>query len=188
MWNPLRRAIITLRSPSRRGANPWPRGVSPFPQRFRRVAGGPASRSSRATTSAVVGSTPTAVLAGGFPGATEIRPGNFVFFDRFQADMGVCSLGDCSATVAATVIGRYEERNRILVDAGALARALADDVAALVLQSPNYFGVLENLGDLAGPVKDAGALLLVHSEPTSLALLEPPGSFGAAEKSRTRSA
>ena len=87
-----------------------------------------------------VGSTPTAVLAEGFPGATEIRPGNFVFFDRFQAEMGVCSIEDCAATVAATVIGRYAERNRLLVDAGALA--LSKDPGATHLRKKTAFGAV----------------------------------------------
>ena len=65
------------------------------------------------------------------------------------------------------------------LDRAALEKALDGDTAAVLLQSPNYFGVLEDLDGLADRVHGAGALLLVHTEPTSLALLEPPGSFGA---------
>jgi D-serine deaminase-like pyridoxal phosphate-dependent protein len=51
-----------------------------------------------------LGSTPTARYAAGVAGVTEIRPGTYVFYDRMQARMGACSLGDCAAEVVATVV------------------------------------------------------------------------------------
>ncbi len=68
-----------------------------------------------------VGSTPTAVQARGLEGVTEIRPGNYAFFDAFQAAIGSCSLRDVALTVLATVIGRYPARDTLVLDAGALA-------------------------------------------------------------------
>ncbi len=65
------------------------------------------------------------------------------------------------------------------LDPQALAAALDGDTAAVVVQSPNHFGIVEDLALLAPVVKAAGALLLVHVEPSSLGLLEPPGAFGA---------
>ncbi|MBM4117149.1 aminomethyl-transferring glycine dehydrogenase subunit GcvPA, partial [bacterium] len=65
------------------------------------------------------------------------------------------------------------------LDPRALAAALDADTAAVVVQLPNHFGVVEDLAAIAPRVKAAGALLIVHVEPTSLGLLEPPGSFGA---------
>jgi glycine dehydrogenase subunit 1 len=56
---------------------------------------------------------------------------------------------------------------------------LADDVAVLVVQYPNYYGVLEDIEALAQMAHDKGALLVVVSEPISLGLLTPPGDFGA---------
>ena len=53
-----------------------------------------------------LGSTPTARHAVGVTGVTEIRPGTYVFYDRMQARMGACSLGDCAAEVVATVVSR----------------------------------------------------------------------------------
>lgn len=52
-----------------------------------------------------------------------------------------------------------------------------DSIAGLVLQSPNYFGIVE---DLTGLKESLGeAFLIVSSNPISLGFLEPPGSFGA---------
>jgi D-serine deaminase-like pyridoxal phosphate-dependent protein len=68
-----------------------------------------------------VGSTPTMSLAENLDGVTEARPGNYVFYDAFQASIGSCSLDDAAFSVLTTVVGHYPSRNRMIVDAGALA-------------------------------------------------------------------
>jgi D-serine deaminase-like pyridoxal phosphate-dependent protein len=68
-----------------------------------------------------VGSTPTVSLGESLEGVTEARPGNYIFFDRFQAAVGSCSLSDTAFSVLVTVLGQYPDRNELLVDAGALA-------------------------------------------------------------------
>jgi len=55
-----------------------------------------------------------------------------------------------------------------------------DDGYCLVVQHPNYFGCLEQMDELAGLVKEKGWILVVAVvEALSMALLEPPGNFGA---------
>ncbi len=69
-----------------------------------------------------VGSTPTLIHAPEtLPGATEMRPGNYVFFDQMQVDLGNCQTDQVAATVLTSVIGVYPSQNRLVVDAGALA-------------------------------------------------------------------
>jgi len=65
------------------------------------------------------------------------------------------------------------------VDPAALAGALGDDVCAVVVQSPNFLGVVEDLGALGPKIAGAGALA-VHAvaEATSLGMLAPGGAFG----------
>jgi glycine dehydrogenase subunit 1 len=61
------------------------------------------------------------------------------------------------------------------LDAGALKAALRDDVAAVVVQSPNFFGVIEEPGAIAEAAHAAGALLVVAiAEGVSLGILQPP--------------
>ena len=61
------------------------------------------------------------------------------------------------------------------LDAKALQSALRDDVAAVVVQSPNFFGVVEGIPELAAAVHGSGALLIVAiAEGVSLGLLNPP--------------
>jgi D-serine deaminase-like pyridoxal phosphate-dependent protein len=68
-----------------------------------------------------VGSTPTACVADDLTGVDEIRPGNYTFFDAFQAGLGICDLTDVAFSVLTTVVGRYPHRDALVVDAGALA-------------------------------------------------------------------
>ncbi len=65
------------------------------------------------------------------------------------------------------------------IDEAALAAALSDDTAAVVVQNPNYFGHLEDVRAVSEAAHGAGALLIHVFEPVSLALLEPPGAAGA---------
>jgi glycine dehydrogenase subunit 1 len=61
------------------------------------------------------------------------------------------------------------------LDVKALQSALKDDVAAVVVQSPNFFGVIESVADLAAPIHKAGAKLVVAiAEGVSLGLVRPP--------------
>lgn len=66
------------------------------------------------------------------------------------------------------------------VDAAATAAALDDETACLVVQSPNFHGLVEELDPLAEAAHDAGALLVaVAADPVALALIRPPGEAGA---------
>jgi D-serine deaminase-like pyridoxal phosphate-dependent protein len=68
-----------------------------------------------------VGSTPTMAVIDHLDGVTEARPGNYIFYDAFQAALGSCSLADCALTVLAAVVHRSFDRKQIIVDAGAIA-------------------------------------------------------------------
>lgn len=64
-------------------------------------------------------------------------------------------------------------------DLAALAKAVDDKTAAVVLQTPNFFGCIEEAQKVADIVHKAGALLVVCVDPISLALLKRPGQYGA---------
>jgi glycine dehydrogenase subunit 1 len=53
-------------------------------------------------------------------------------------------------------------------------------ISALVVQSPNFFGCIEDMARLADAAHQSGALLIVAiTEPMSLGVLKPPGECGA---------
>jgi len=87
-----------------------------------------------------VGSTPTVLAADHLRGVTEVRPGNYVFFDAFQAAIGSCTLADCAFTVLATVTSANGKEGRFALDAGALA--LSKDPGPVHVDPRCGFGVL----------------------------------------------
>ncbi|WP_227763471.1 alanine racemase [Zhaonella formicivorans] len=70
-----------------------------------------------------VGSTPTAKHSGKVEGVTEIRPGNYVFYDAIQIGLGVALPERCALTVLCTVVSAPEKGRRI-IDAGSKTLAL----------------------------------------------------------------
>ena len=57
-------------------------------------------------------------------------------------------------------------------------RAAAQDAAAVIFQTPNFFGCLEAGPELAAAASDAGAMAIAHVDPVSLGVLEAPGNYG----------
>jgi glycine dehydrogenase subunit 1 len=57
---------------------------------------------------------------------------------------------------------------------------LGEDVSAVVIQSPNFFGVIEDLQSIAEKAHQQGALFVVgFSEAAAYGILAPPGPLGA---------
>ncbi|MBU2590882.1 MAG: aminomethyl-transferring glycine dehydrogenase subunit GcvPA [Nitrospinota bacterium] len=66
------------------------------------------------------------------------------------------------------------------IDVKVLKENISADTAAVAVQNPNFFGVVEGLEEISAVIKDAGALFIgVVVEPVSLGILKPPGDFGA---------
>jgi glycine dehydrogenase subunit 1 len=78
-------------------------------------------------------------------------------------------------THAATIVGDEDGA----ADLDRLKALLDQDTAALVIQTPNFFGQCEPVAGLADAVHRAGALLIVVTDPISLGLYEPPRAYGA---------
>jgi len=66
------------------------------------------------------------------------------------------------------------------IDLDELAKKLDQDVAAVIVQSPNFFGCIENLEKIGQLAHDRQALLIATvAEAASLGILEAPGKLGA---------
>jgi len=61
----------------------------------------------------------------------------------------------------------------------ALQKYANDDAAALVIQQPNFFGQLEDVDALTDWAHGRGLFVIAVVNPTSLALLKPPGQWGS---------
>jgi glycine cleavage system P protein (glycine dehydrogenase) subunit 1 len=84
------------------------------------------------------------------------------------------------------VLRTYLERDvTVVADRGGrcaledLSAALGPDVAAVLYQHPNFFGLLESPQAIHELAHQAGALAVAVCDPIALALLEPPGATGA---------
>jgi D-serine deaminase-like pyridoxal phosphate-dependent protein len=96
-----------------------------------------------------VGSTPTATHVDHLEGVDEARPGNYIFFDAFQATLGSCTFADCALTVLASVVHRDRTRRKVVLDAGAIA--LSKDRGPVELDPVCGFGrVLDLEGNETG--------------------------------------
>ncbi|MFB7656696.1 MULTISPECIES: DSD1 family PLP-dependent enzyme [unclassified Streptomyces] len=92
-----------------------------------------------------VGSTPTAFAVEDLTGVTELRAGNYVFFDLVMAGLAVCGVEDLALSVVVTVIGHRPEYGWIVTDGGWMAMS-RDRGTATQAQDQGYGLVL----DLAG--------------------------------------
>ena len=66
-----------------------------------------------------VGSTPTcSSLPDHLKGVTEMHPGNYIYYDEMQRQLGSCKAEDIAVRVLTRVIGKYPEQNMLLIDMG----------------------------------------------------------------------
>jgi len=105
-----------------------------------------------------VGATPTSRFIGDQPGVTEMRPGNYVFFDRTQVGLGAASLEDCALHVISTVVSR-PARDRIILDAG--SKTLTNDGARAFGPATGYGLVFDSV---SATVPDASIVIERLSE------------------------
>jgi len=114
-----------------------------------------------------IGSTPTMMQAVDLKGITEIRPGNYIWFDLFQFHRGNCELDQIACSVLTAIIGVYPERNTILVDAGALA--LSKD-AGFYQNGKVLFGQIKNHPDweLVSLSQEHGIIQIGNTDWTNL--------------------
>jgi glycine dehydrogenase subunit 1 len=106
--------------------------------------------------------------------------------------------GSSALAEAALLSSSYKGRNSLFVSKGLnpeyfkvlktysegaglkISNELNEDTACVIVQNPDFYGNIENLQYLSEQAHNVGALFVVCVlEPTSLAILEPPGNYGA---------
>ncbi len=105
-----------------------------------------------------VGATPTARFSLQLDGITELRPGNYVYFDRTQVGLGAARIEECALTVLARVVSKPAE-GRIILDCG--SKTLSSDGARGFRGATGYGAVLT---DLESDEIDEGLLIERLSE------------------------
>ncbi len=105
-----------------------------------------------------VGATPTLRFSAGQKGVTELRPGNYVYFDRTQVALGAASLDDCALTVLATVVSKHP--GRIILDCG--SKTLTNDQARGIAAATGYGAVLAGDSDTLDYAREIDEALLIE--------------------------
>ncbi|MEA3306418.1 MAG: glycine dehydrogenase, partial [Elusimicrobiota bacterium] len=65
------------------------------------------------------------------------------------------------------------------IDMASLKTKLDEDTACVIAQSPNFFGILEDMQEISDLTHEKGALFTAVTDPMSLAIVNPPGSYDA---------
>jgi glycine dehydrogenase subunit 1 len=147
-------------------------------------------------------------LTGYTPYQPELSQGTLQAMYEFQSficiltgmDVSNGSLYDGSSALAeaALLSSSYKGRDSLFVSTGlnpeyfkvlktysegaglTISNTLNEDTACVIVQYPDFYGNIKNLQYLSERAHNVGALFVVCViEPTSLAILEPPGNFGA---------
>ncbi len=67
-----------------------------------------------------IGDTPTCSVITDFSEVDEIRPGNFVFYDVMQLELGTCEESEIAVALACPIVAKHEDRNEIVLYGGAI--------------------------------------------------------------------
>ena len=103
-----------------------------------------------------VGDTPTCSVMSEFGCATEIRPGNFAFYDLMMVQITACTYDQIAVAVACPVVAKHPERNEIIVYGGGVH--FSKEV--ITEKDDKYYGVVvENDGQLGWQKPIEGAFL-----------------------------
>ncbi|MDR0397548.1 MAG: aminomethyl-transferring glycine dehydrogenase subunit GcvPA [Oscillospiraceae bacterium] len=97
--------------------------------------------------------------------ASTVNPGTIATVRTY------CRASDAPVTMLPAVNG--------LLDMDALRGAVGADVASVIVQSPNYYGLIEDWEAAARVCREAGVKLIAVCNPIALALYRTPGECGA---------
>ena len=115
---------------------------------------------------------PSAVAAAGY--VAKLENGR----SRFVVSRGVHP--HSRETLATLAHGWRMSLDEAPLDGGVTELPAIDEgVSAVVVQQPNFLGVVEDLEPIARAAHDAGALLICACDPIALAILKNPGECGA---------
>lgn len=108
------------------------------------------------------GDTPTASVVEDFTGIDELRPGNFVYYDVMQWQIGSCSLDEIAVAVACPVVAIHPERNEAVIYGGAVH--FSKDRIQLDGSGDIYGIVVKNEGEKWGDVIENTYLSRISQE------------------------
>ena len=67
-----------------------------------------------------IGDTPACSICENFDDVDEIRPGNFVFYDLMQYQLGSCNFEDIALSLICPIVAKHPSRNELVIYGGAI--------------------------------------------------------------------
>ena len=89
--------------------------------------------------------------------------------------IGVLSSSD--ARLPETLLAYSKHQGIEIVSIDPNATEIPDDLACIGVQSPNFFGEIEDVERFTNLTRENGALSIVHVNPTALGMFKAPGEF-----------
>ena len=121
------------------------------------------------------GDTPCCSAVEEFTDVDEIRPGNFVYYDLMQLQIGSCTATQLAAAAVCPVVGLYPGRNQVVVHGGAVHLSKE----SLVNDGRQVYGLLGTL-DLPPRRRQAGLGRILAAAPV-ISLSQEHGVIEAAD-------
>ncbi len=90
------------------------------------------------------GDTPSCSIIPDFEGVDEVRPGNFVYYDLMQLQIGACNQENIAAVVACPVVAKHPERLEVVIYGGAVHFSKEN---LLCKTNIPYYGEMVSLND-----------------------------------------
>ena len=116
--------------------------------------------------------------AGMYDGATSLAEGVLMACRVTRRDR--VAVSDTVSPIYLQVIRTYCQAQGIRIETVRhWEPQVGDDTACLVVQYPNFYGGVEDLGQFAELSHGHGALLVVSADPTACGMFNPPGHYGA---------
>jgi len=81
------------------------------------------------------GDTPSCSVADNFKGIDEIRPGNYVFYDLMQVQIGACNYNDIAIALACPIVAVHEDREEVIIYGGGIhfsKERIIDDIHGII--------------------------------------------------------
>ena len=116
--------------------------------------------------------------AGMYDGATSLAEASLMAC-RVTRRSKVAVLDTVSPAYAAVIRTYCSSQNIEVVTTPSQGRDIDNETACLVVQYPNFFGYMEDLGELCQEAHRAGALAVVSADPVAFGMFQPPGHYGA---------
>lgn len=123
-----------------------------------------------------------------YDGATASVEAGFICLNAKRKQKTVLVAGTVHPEVRRVMKTYFDQSAQALVEVGMkdglldvadLEAKLTPDVAGVICQYPNFFGNIEDLKTVAEKVHANGSLMVIHTDPIALGLLESPAQLGA---------